>query len=191
MACVAILNQIERAGAEPAVAVSSGAAEAGPAAQLLHLFASSVGAGRLDVAWNLLTPAMQARQVDYETFAGDLATTSWEALDVLDADAVGPGAVEALVQHRTRQDADFGPDGQTCSVWTVRYGLVLEAGFWKVDSSRNQIGSPEPCDVVDQVGETFETGEPLDDLVVDVAEDVAGDQVAVGEIAGDVAAPPA
>ncbi|PPK97299.1 hypothetical protein CLV92_104118 [Kineococcus xinjiangensis] len=136
-----------RGGGEPgvAVAVSSTAAETAAAAQALQLYASAVSAGRYDVAWNLMTPPMRAQQVDYETFAGDLATSTWHELDVVDADAVGAGAVEALVQYRTTQDAEFGPDAQTCSLWTVAVTLVLQDGEWWIGGSRNQTGSPEPC----------------------------------------------
>ncbi|GAB7190118.1 hypothetical protein NUM3379_08240 [Kineococcus sp. NUM-3379] len=173
-----------RAGdaARPAVRVSTQTPDAASAAQALHLLAGAVSSGSPGVAWNLLTPRMQAQHVDLETFAGDLASTSHLELDVLDVAGTGPGAVEVLALSRTTQDAALGPDGQTCSVWTVRYGLVLEGGFWRVDSSRNQIGSPEPCEVLDgpapDAGLDAEVDAGLDaeaDVAVDIAVDVAPD----------------
>jgi hypothetical protein len=42
------------------------------------------------------------------------------------------------------QDAEDGPDGQTCSDWHNRYVVVLDAGFWQIDEA-TRISDPVDC----------------------------------------------
>lgn len=50
----------------------------------------------------------------------------------------------AWVTFVSEQDASYGPDGQTCSVWDLTYELIFDDG-WKIQKATNEPGSPSPC----------------------------------------------
>ncbi|MEZ5340279.1 MAG: S1C family serine protease [Acidimicrobiales bacterium] len=52
----------------------------------------------------------------------------------------------AWVTFVSRQDAEFGTDGQTCSVWDLTYELSYLTGSWQIEKASNEPGSPSPCD---------------------------------------------
>ncbi|MGH1505663.1 MAG: hypothetical protein ACRBI6_19095 [Acidimicrobiales bacterium] len=52
---------------------------------------------------------------------------------------------EAWVVFTSFQGADFGPDGQTCTVWDLTYTMLRDGGTWMIQAATNGPESPTPC----------------------------------------------
>lgn len=69
------------------------------------------------------------------------------ASDVVEIEAVDATTDRAVVTARTVQDAEYGPDGATCSDWSITYTLVLSEGYWQNDAADLTDGRPPvPCE---------------------------------------------
>lgn len=125
------------------VTVESTQADAGDIAQSLYLHGESINVGSYATAWSVFTPANQARLGGESGWASGLNTSFWTDLDVTQVSRSGSTAV-ARATLQTRQDAEYGHDGQTCSVWSMRYTMKLVDGIWLIDRVRPS-GSPTAC----------------------------------------------
>ena len=128
------------------VTVSSDNPEAPSIAQAMQLYAESINSGYYDLVWQLLTASMREQMGNYEEYTAGLQSSYWLTLDVVDVQSVDDRSDEAVVAFRTVQDAEFGPDGQTCSDWLVTYTLALDEGYWQIDGARLDSGAPLACD---------------------------------------------
>lgn len=52
---------------------------------------------------------------------------------------------EAWVVFTSFQGADFGPDGQTCTVWDLTYTMLRDGDTWMIQAATNGPESPTPC----------------------------------------------
>jgi hypothetical protein len=55
----------------------------------------------------------------------------------------GQSAVSAFIDvwFESHQDADHGPDGKTCTRWTLRYTFVQSNGLWLIHDTAPQPGT--------------------------------------------------
>jgi len=132
------------------VTVSSAHPEAPSLAQTFKLYADAINTGNYDLAFELLTPSVRGDVGSVEDLASELASSFWISIDVSDVSAEDPTTDQAELYFRTVQDAEFGPQGQTCSDWHVDYRMVLDSGFWQID--RASI-IDDPVDCSGEVGE--------------------------------------
>ena len=126
------------------VTVSSTHPEAPSLAQTFKLYADAINTGDYDLAFDLLTPSVREDVGSVENLADELASSFWISIDVSDVTVEDPVTDQVEVYFRTVQDAEFGPQGQTCSDWHVDYRMVLDSGFWQIDRASN-IDPPLDC----------------------------------------------
>lgn len=86
-------------------------------------------------------------------FIDDVASSSTQSVDeesdyLFDVDGTGVDDSNfADVSFVSSQHADQGPDGESCSVWHLRYHFTLENGLFRIRSAQAQPGKREhqPC----------------------------------------------
>ena len=126
-----------------AVEVTSSHPEAPSLAQTFQLYADAINTRDYAVAYGLLTPAVR-RGGTVEEYGAKLESSYWIAIELVDVEAIDANSDDVEVHFRTLQDAEFGPDGQTCTDWRVNYRMVLDSGFWQIDKARS-LSSPQDC----------------------------------------------
>ncbi|MFJ2620137.1 trypsin-like peptidase domain-containing protein [Glutamicibacter sp. NPDC087344] len=128
-------------------------------AELFGLFAQGINSSNYDASYDLFSAKMKSNMVSAEEWSEGLASSYWAYADVYQVQD-DDDALLANVEFWTKQDAEFAPEGttQTCSIWDMQYGLVLEDEGWKIDSADLLTEQPLECDsdVVDEnLGEQF------------------------------------
>ena len=114
-------------------------------AQALFLYGDSINQGLYDTAWSVLTSKMQEQMGDFEQWADAKSTSYWDSLTVKDVAPYNDGQrALAVVQFRTRQDAEYGYDGQTCSDWQADYQVQRIEGAWYIDAV-SRSANPTAC----------------------------------------------
>lgn len=113
-------------------------------AQSLLVHGQAINNGTYGIAFDLFTERMQEEMGGLERWSRGLETSYWLALDVL-AVHEEAGAVSADVAVRTEQDPADGPNGQSCSDWTIRYSLVRSEALWFIDDASLPLGPPVAC----------------------------------------------
>ncbi len=127
-----------------AVTVGSGHPQAANIAQSLVIHGESINRAAYDWAFSMFTPEMQARMGGVETWQSGLASTFWRTLDLVDVTG-GGSRYAADVRLKTDQAADKGPDGQSCSQWTLRYLMEWDGSIWRIAGASTPFGPPTPC----------------------------------------------
>ena len=127
-----------------AVTVGSGHPQAATIAQSLVIHGESINRAAYDWAFTMFTPEMQARMGGVETWQSGLASTFWRTLDLVDVTGAG-SRYAADVRLRTDQAAEKGPDGQSCSKWTLRYLMEWDGSIWRIAGASTPFGPPTPC----------------------------------------------
>ncbi len=92
-----------------------------------------------------LGPRLKDR-IDRDEFVQSMSTSFLTDLDVYNIFTAPEGNVEAWVSFTSNQDAQFGPEGQTCSKWDLTYELILQDSTWVIERATNSPGSPSPCE---------------------------------------------
>lgn len=129
-------------GVELRLSTTDEQAEAAAGTLLAH--GKFINAGKFAEAYNLFTPTLQKQMVDVPTWSRGLQSAAWTRLDVRSSS----GSLEALqlrVDLSTRQDAEDGRDGQTCSVWPMTYTVADVDGTWKIHKVKMTGEGPTPC----------------------------------------------
>lgn len=126
------------------VVVTSDHPEAAALAETFRIHAEAINEGEYSVAFELLTPSVRERMGSVEHYAGQLATSFWTSIEVVDVVAETATQDRVELRFRTVQEAEYGHDGQTCSDWHNDYAVALDAGFWQIDES-TMITEPVDC----------------------------------------------
>jgi serine protease Do len=113
------------------------------ATQSLVTHGGSINRGAYDLAFAILTPEQQAVQGGLEVWRANLGTSFWRTLDVDTVTSEGSG-LTAVVRLRTSQDAQDGPDGQSCSEWVLEYSMEWDGKIWRIANSDTPQGPPAP-----------------------------------------------
>lgn len=126
-----------------AVAITSEHAEAPAVAQSLLTHGQAINSGAYEVAFDFFTQHKQRQVGGLDRWSAGLATSYWRRLEVSDVRGSGD-VLTAEVLLRTEQAARWGPLGQTCSDWSIRYTLVRHTGLWRIDETASQ-AEPRAC----------------------------------------------
>lgn len=129
-----------------AITVESSHANAYDIAQSLLTHGQAINRGIYDTAFAGFTPKEQAAMGGLEEWSARLATSFWRTLDI--GSVVGTGdSLMAYAVLRTEQSAEFGVNGQTCSIWHIEYIMVWSQTAWLIDSavSPDAFRIPTPC----------------------------------------------
>ncbi|APF39830.1 hypothetical protein BHE16_00990 [Neomicrococcus aestuarii] len=106
----------------------------------------SINMGDYDAAFSAYSSDLQSKLGSSTEWSKGLQTTQWMAMRIFDVETSSDG--DALVKATlvTEQDAKDGVDGQTCSAWYMFYGMVVEDGYWAVDSANTyEHSGPRAC----------------------------------------------
>lgn len=107
-------------------------------------YAQAINAGAYNVAFSFYTPAMQQPMGGVAKWSSGLDTSYWTSLSVLRTSGT-EDAITAEVLIETVQDAQYGPEGQTCSQWDMEYSMVWSEGFWQIDAA-TLLADPIACE---------------------------------------------
>lgn len=118
--------------------------DASDVASTLYRHGEAINHADYALAFSLLSSNLRGRNDSVEGWSSGLKSSYWVALAVDNLVRSGP-TLTADVRLRTTQLPEDGPDNQTCSNWTIRYGMVLEGGIWHIDSATTPWGPPQPC----------------------------------------------
>lgn len=119
----------------------------GPAiATTFSLHGAAINAADYRVAFDFLSPQMQQRVGGLDNWSAGLSTSTWKQATLLEVVEAGEDR-QVTVELQTEQSAQNGPQGQTCSVWWLRYTLQqVGAGLWQIDRAELPEGDPVACD---------------------------------------------
>ncbi len=110
-------------------------------------YASLVSIGREGEAYDRYAgPVLQTR-ITRDDFIEGNSTSTIDDLVVYRAFwlDVEQTTAEAWVIFTSFQGADFGPDGQTCTVWDLTYTMLRTDAGWQIQAATNGPDSPNPC----------------------------------------------
>lgn len=125
------------------VDMKSGHSYARDVAAALALHGQAINGGSQEVAYEVLTPRLQAELKSLDAWRTALGSTHWVSATIVSM--VGTGnVVEARVTLRTTQAASDSAAGQKCSVWDQSYTLRTSGGGWLIDRIRTE-GAPTAC----------------------------------------------
>lgn len=106
-------------------------------AQKLYTFGLSINSGSYESAFHLYDEDLQARVGGLAGWSTGMTSSYWLRLTILDVVQDGD-SYQVDIALRTNQAADRGPDGQTCSDWTLEYTFVPSARGWLVHEAKGE-----------------------------------------------------
>ncbi len=116
----------------------------GPAvASTLQQWHDGINVGDYALAFDAYTVGLQ-QQVGFTQFS-DGNQTSTILSPVVEVVTATGGGLDTTISFRSLQAAEWGPDGQTCSDWRLRWRMVEVDGRWLVDDVDALDGSPYGC----------------------------------------------
>ncbi|MEV5538414.1 RDD family protein [Saccharopolyspora shandongensis] len=104
-------------------------------AAVLERYFTSINQGDADTAWDLYTASQHARIGDKAGWARALQHTRDTDAVVYDIDEAADHTVYAWVTFTSRQSAEFGPNGDTCDLWDLRYALVPSGAGYLIEKA--------------------------------------------------------
>ncbi len=119
----------------------------------LEAYAGYVNVGRYAEAYDLFSPEQRARVGSLDDFVADMASTQIAGIDVQTVSTYTNTEASARVGFVSTQDAALGPNGQTCSEWTLDYDFVDLGTGWLIDGAKNVGDSPNDCSPDDGDGD--------------------------------------
>lgn len=119
------------------VSVASTHEDASDIAQSLFSHGDGINQGSYASAWTLFTPSMRKGLGSFSRWQSGLRSSYWTELEVSAVNRTGDTAV-ARTALQTKQDADQGPNGQTCSIWMINYRMKLVDGQWLIDHAETK-----------------------------------------------------
>ncbi len=108
-------------------------------------YADLINDGDEELAYDRFAGAELSSRITRAQFVDGNSTSVLYDMEVYYAFWESASRATAWVTFVSRQEAQFGTDGQTCSVWDLTYDLSFD-GSWRIEKARNEPGSPSPCD---------------------------------------------
>jgi zinc ribbon protein len=95
-------------------------------------------------AWDAYAPALQAA-FPFQSFSGDLSTTQDSQVVVQSIQHEPNGDIDATVSFQSHQAAQDGPNGETCTNWSLDYQLVPSSTAQPSAAASSSVTSPGPA----------------------------------------------
>lgn len=124
--------------------ISSDHDQANNIGQSLLLHGQGINRGAYSAAFKQFTPELQATFDGAAGWSAELGSSYWQSLDVLSVSGSGNN-LTADVKLRTIQSPEFGPQGQACSDWRIRYSMLWDGAAWRIAGSTLPFGQPTAC----------------------------------------------
>lgn len=110
----------------------------------LYAYYSGINDQLFEQSFALISGDLRGGFDGVDDFAKQLSTSKISDVTVELAERVDETTDTADVAFQTNQAAENGPEGQTCTLWQVRYTMRIDAGFWTIDRATNR-QPPQPC----------------------------------------------
>lgn len=130
-------------GTDLDVTVDSDDPEGAAIAQSLFTHGRSINEGSYASAWTIFTKRMQHDMGDLGKWSSGLQTSHWETLKLSNLQHRG-STVSIDAKLQTRQDSEWGYQGQTCSRFKLTYTMKQVRGMWRIDHAARH-GHQQPC----------------------------------------------
>jgi hypothetical protein len=118
-----------------------GGGRRGPRARRLHL---RINDHRYSDAFALFSSDNATARKGLEAWEAAESTTQIRDARLLSVRDAAPGSVTAGMTFTSTQDAQFGPDGQTCSQWDLVYDMSGPGPNWQIHRVSTR-ADPKPC----------------------------------------------
>lgn len=127
------------------ITIRSRHADAPALAATLHQFVWGINQSEYESAWIMLTGRRQGAYGEFEDFERKQSTSSISEFVLERVERSGETSDTAVVSFTSRQDPEFGRNGQECTRWHLEYTLRMDSGYWRIDAAKN-LETPAPCD---------------------------------------------
>lgn len=98
-----------------------------------NTYFGGINSGNYDAAFSVLSDRLRAGTTS-DRFADGVSTSYDVDQEVLFADQSDPDTVHVGLGFVSLQAADKGPDGETCTQWTLRYLMIRASdNTWHID----------------------------------------------------------
>ncbi|MGN6522995.1 MAG: S1C family serine protease [Actinomycetes bacterium] len=109
---------------------------------VLQRYVDGINSGNYRDAYEMLDERAQ-RRFPFQSFEDGNATSYLLNMHVRDVTETSEGRLQAQLSFVSVQDADYGYDHQSCSVWTATYTFAEADGDWLIDEQH--AAKPDPC----------------------------------------------
>lgn len=114
-------------------------------AETLTTYFIGINEGNYELAWSQLSPASQRRNPLSE-FAAATSTSYDFNFEVRDVAQTTSDRAQVWLTFTSIQGPGYGPDGETCTDWSLDYEMLTVDGRWRIDRVTPRAGSGHsPC----------------------------------------------
>lgn len=110
----------------------------------LDRYFESIDSGEYYAAWQSISGDLRGGFRDVDSFAEEYSTTRIRGVTLKLSEMVDETANTADVSFTSTQDSAYGPDGQTCTHWNLRYTVHLDSGSWVI-AGADALEPPRAC----------------------------------------------
>lgn len=119
-----------------------------PVLDTLTTYYDGVNSRNYRQAWDVNAASVGADEDAFQRFRAGLLTSYVLDPEIMKIERVGERVVDVDVAFRSRQEAEFGRNGQTCTDWLQRYRIAQHSdGLWRIETSTSLV---EPVDCSDE-----------------------------------------
>lgn len=111
----------------------------------LSIYMEAINLGLSEVAWNKLSFDLRER-IPLAKFAEETSTSFNLGVTLWTVDDLPSGHTSAVATFTSLQDEIYGPNGESCTNWTVEYTMRFNRiGGWEILAANNVGQSPQRC----------------------------------------------
>ena len=130
---------------EEVISIESIHPDAPALAEAFYAFVEGINEEWYEESWSSLTGRRRGAYGSLEDFAREQSTSTITDFVLEKASRKDETSDTADVRFTSTQDPAYGPDGQPCSQWHLRYTMRMDSGRWLVDAAKNLGDSPVAC----------------------------------------------
>ena len=119
-----------------------------PVLDSLTTYYGGVNSKNYRQAWDMNAASVGADEDAFQRFRSGVLTSKVWYPAITQIVRVADREVDVDVEFRSKQEAEYGRDGQTCTDWLQRYRMAQHAdGVWRIENSRSLV---DPVDCSDE-----------------------------------------
>lgn len=130
---------------EDLITIKSVHPDAPALAETFYAFVQGINESQYEESWAMMTGRRRGAYGTFEDFSEEQSTTEITDFVLEKASRRDETSDSADVRFTSTQDPAYGPDGQSCSQWHLRYTMRMDSGNWLIDGAKNLGGSPTAC----------------------------------------------
>lgn len=133
------------AATEGLITIESIHPDAPAIAEAFYVFVAGINEEWYGESWGMLTGRRRGAYGSLEDFAREQSSSMISDFVLEKASRKDETSDTADVRFTSTQDPAYGPDGQSCSQWHLRYTMRMDSGRWLIDAAKNLGDSPTGC----------------------------------------------